>query len=98
MLKHDLKEHAPVAVSNDTKGWSRDYYQKFAPQIETVVNILKSFIERFPLKKACLAIADKPFFLGYPRPPRRTCFIPNAKPYTRLTNQFYLKNGCINKD
>jgi hypothetical protein len=51
MLKYDLKEHAPVAVSNDTKGWSRDYYQKFAPQIETVVNILKSFIERFPLKK-----------------------------------------------
>jgi hypothetical protein len=63
MLKYDLKEHAPVAVStNDTKGWSRDYYQKFSPQIETVVNILKSF-RRFPLKSLS-AIADKPFFKG----------------------------------
>jgi hypothetical protein len=68
--------HQLQCQPNDTKGWSRDYYQKFAPQIETVVNILKSFIRAFPLEKACLAIADKPFLkgVGYPRPPRRTLY------------------------
>jgi hypothetical protein len=41
-VKVRLEEHAPVAVStNDTKGWSRDYYQKFSPQIETVKIFLK---------------------------------------------------------
>jgi hypothetical protein len=44
MLKYDLKEHALAVSTNDTKGWSRDYYQKFAPQIETVKIFFKSFM------------------------------------------------------
>jgi hypothetical protein len=54
-------------VSTNTKGWSRDYYQKFAPQIETVVNILKSLDKARFFRKSLSAIADKPFSKrGYP--------------------------------
>jgi Fe-S cluster biogenesis protein NfuA len=69
-----------------------DYYQKFAPQIETGKYLLKVFMICFP-RKSLSAIADKPFLKGRLSASAAAyrSLLPNAKPYTRLTNQFQFK-------